>query len=132
MFRLFIGTDCYPKKFFRWNELILWWRLGMKELKLILNAYVRRITRLYVLIYNSKRVACFHFQLVVWEYHYHFKKTQSTTANKYIFSLYLPPFLLVRIISGLGSRPWNWKFQEKHFKDPNPELLLHSSYSFWP
>ena len=32
----------------------------------------------------------------------------------------------------IGSRRWNWKFQEKHFKDPNPELLLHSSYSFWP
>ena len=37
MFRLFTGTDCYPKKFFRWNELILWRRLGTKELKLILN-----------------------------------------------------------------------------------------------
>ena len=32
----------------------------------------------------------------------------------------------------LGSRRWNWKFREKHFWNPNPELLLHSSYSFWP
>ena len=32
----------------------------------------------------------------------------------------------------IGSRRWNWKFREKHFWNPNPELLLHSSYSFWP
>ena len=32
----------------------------------------------------------------------------------------------------LGSRRWNWKFQEKYFWNPNPELLLHSSYIFWP
>ena len=32
----------------------------------------------------------------------------------------------------LGSRRWNWKFRKKHFRNPNPELLLHSSYSFWP
>ena len=32
----------------------------------------------------------------------------------------------------LGSRRWNWKFREKHFLNLNPELLLHSSYSFWP
>ena len=25
----------------------------------------------------------------------------------------------------LGSRRWNWKFREKHFWNPNPELLLH-------
>ena len=31
----------------------------------------------------------------------------------------------------LGSRRWNWKFREKHFWIPNPEFLLHSSYSFW-
>ena len=31
----------------------------------------------------------------------------------------------------IGSRRWNWKFREKHFWNPNPELLLHSSYSFW-
>ena len=30
------------------------------------------------------------------------------------------------------SRRWNWKFREKHFWNPNPELLLHSSYSFLP
>ena len=35
-------------------------------------------------------------------------------------------------IPELGSRRWNWKFREKHFWNPNPELLLHSSYSFWP
>ena len=34
-------------------------------------------------------------------------------------------------IKQLGSRRWNWKFREKHFWNPNPELLLHSSYSFW-
>ena len=34
--------------------------------------------------------------------------------------------------SGLGSRRWNWKFQEKHFWNPNPELLFHSNHSFWP
>ena len=32
----------------------------------------------------------------------------------------------------VGSRRWNWKFRERHFWNPNPELLLHSSYSFWP
>ena len=32
----------------------------------------------------------------------------------------------------VGSRRWNWKYREKHFWNPNPELLLHSSYSFWP
>ena len=32
----------------------------------------------------------------------------------------------------IGSRRWNWKFREKYFWNPNPELLLHSSYSFWP
>ena len=38
-----------------------------------------------------------------------------------------------RIIGfGLGCRRWNWKFREKHFWNPNPEFLLHSSYSFWP
>ena len=37
-----------------------------------------------------------------------------------------------RTISDLGSRRWNWKFREKHFWNPNPEFLLHSSYSFWP
>ena len=30
----------------------------------------------------------------------------------------------------LGSRRWNWKFREKHFWNPNPELLSLSSYSF--
>ena len=33
---------------------------------------------------------------------------------------------------GIGSRRWNWKFRENHFWNPNPELLLHSSYSSWP
>ena len=32
----------------------------------------------------------------------------------------------------LGSRRWNWKFREKHFWNPNLELLLHSTYSCWP
>ena len=32
----------------------------------------------------------------------------------------------------IGSRRWNWKFWEKHFWNPNPDFLLHSSYSFWP
>ena len=32
----------------------------------------------------------------------------------------------------LRSRRWNWKFWKKHFWNPNPELLLNSSYSFWP
>ena len=32
----------------------------------------------------------------------------------------------------LGSRRWNWKFREKACDKQNPELLLHSSYSFWP
>ena len=31
----------------------------------------------------------------------------------------------------LGSRRWNWKFRENFF-NPNPDFLLHSSYSFWP
>ena len=30
------------------------------------------------------------------------------------------------------SRRWNWKFRKRHFWNPNPEFLLHSSYSFWP
>ena len=34
--------------------------------------------------------------------------------------------------SEIGSRRRNWKFREKHFWNPNSELLLHSSYSFWP
>ena len=29
------------------------------------------------------------------------------------------------------SRRWNWKFRKKHFWIPNPEVLLHLSYSFW-
>ena len=32
----------------------------------------------------------------------------------------------------LGSRRWNWKFRENFFLKSNPELLSHSSYSFWP
>ena len=32
----------------------------------------------------------------------------------------------------LGSWRWNWKFREKYFWNPDDELLLHSSYSFWP
>ena len=41
---------------------------------------------------------------------------------------------LIDLVLGpvLGSRWWNWKFREKHFWNPNPELLLHSSYGFWP
>ena len=35
------------------------------------------------------------------------------------------------LIVGIGSRRWNWKFREKHFLNPKPELLLHSRYSFW-
>ena len=31
----------------------------------------------------------------------------------------------------LGSRRWSWKFREKHFGNPNPELRWHSSYSCW-
>ena len=34
--------------------------------------------------------------------------------------------------SGIGSRRWNWKFRERYFLNPKPELLLHSSYIFWP
>ena len=34
--------------------------------------------------------------------------------------------------SKLGSRRWSWKFQKKHFLNPKPELLLQSSYRFWP
>ena len=43
-----------------------------------------------------------------------------------------PSQLSLWIIHVLGSRRWNCKFREKHFWNPNPELLLHSSYSFWP
>ena len=32
----------------------------------------------------------------------------------------------------LGSRRWHWKFREKHFWNANLELLLNSSYIFWP
>ena len=39
--------------------------------------------------------------------------------------------MLVTVFA-IGSRRWNWKFREKHFWNPNPELLLHSSYSLWP
>ena len=35
-------------------------------------------------------------------------------------------------LSFVGSRQWNWKFRKMHFWNPNPEHLLHSSYSFWP
>ena len=31
----------------------------------------------------------------------------------------------------LGSRRWNWKFREFFFLNPNPDFLLHSSYSSW-
>ena len=31
----------------------------------------------------------------------------------------------------IGSRRWNWKFR-KFFLNPDTELLLYSSYSFWP
>ena len=31
----------------------------------------------------------------------------------------------------LGSWRWSWKFRKKHFKNPNPEFLLHSNNSFW-
>ena len=33
---------------------------------------------------------------------------------------------------GLGSRRWNWKFREKAWEKQDTEILLHSSYSFWP
>ena len=39
--------------------------------------------------------------------------------------------MLVTVFA-IGSRRWNWKFREKHFWNPNPELLLHSSYSLRP
>ena len=32
----------------------------------------------------------------------------------------------------LGSRRWNWKLRDKAWENQDPELLLHSSYSFWP
>ena len=32
-------------------------------------------------------------------------------------------------VSNKGSRRWNRKFWDKHFENPNPELLLHSSNS---
>ena len=34
--------------------------------------------------------------------------------------------------SSVGSRRWNWKFREKAWEKQDTELLLHSSYSFWP
>ena len=35
------------------------------------------------------------------------------------------------IVQRVGSQRWNWKFREKYFWNSNPELLLHSSLSFW-
>ena len=32
----------------------------------------------------------------------------------------------------VGSRRWNWKFREKHFWNPNPELLLQFSKMLFP
>ena len=32
----------------------------------------------------------------------------------------------------VGSRRWNWKFREIFYSKSDPELLLHSSYSFRP
>ena len=32
----------------------------------------------------------------------------------------------------IGSWRWNWQFRENFFFKSDPELLLHSSYSFWP
>ena len=32
----------------------------------------------------------------------------------------------------LGSRPWNWNSGKSFFLKSDAELLLHSSYSFWP
>ena len=38
MFRLFAGTYSYSQKFLCWYELIFWWCLETKELKLVLTA----------------------------------------------------------------------------------------------
>ena len=53
-----------------------------------------------------------------------------------IHSLHLPglyePVIDRKVLNErvvVGSRRWNCKFREKHFWNPNPELLLHSSYS---
>ena len=35
-------------------------------------------------------------------------------------------------LGDVGSRRWNWKFREKAWEKQDPELLLHSSYSFRP
>ena len=47
--------------------------------------------------------------------------------SKWLITMRHGPWLIY-----LGIRRWNWKLRGKHFLNPNPELLLLSSYSFWP
>ena len=55
---------------------------------------------------------------------------ENISDQKFQSKIIFPIIKLFKVI--LGSRRWNWKFREKHFWNPNSELLLHSSYSFWP
>ena len=57
----------------------------------------------------------------------HLVTIQNSLVTKNIKILLGSPYFLAH---ELGSRRWNWKFRERHFWNPNPELLLHSSYSF--
>ena len=55
----------------------------------------------------------------------HLVTIQNSLVTKNIKILLGSPYFLAH---ELGSRRWNWKFREKNFWNPNPELLLHSSY----
>ena len=44
----------------------------------------------------------------------------------------IPNLRNIRPTSLLGCLRWNWKPREKNFLNQNPEVLLRSSYSFWP
>ena len=52
---------------------------------------------------------------------------QTSSEELEIYSTFT--FQLLIFSLALGSRRWNWKFRGKHFWNPNPKLLLYSSYN---
>ena len=88
---------------------------------LLINRYCGRHSHLEI---ASEKFQQFYFSI------------NNTRLKTYPIILWILSYHLYHInymisIAPIGSRRWNWKFREKHFWNPNPELMLHSSYSFW-
>ena len=82
---------------------------------------------------------CHHFSfwLFTWSTPTRIPTVKLKIPEKCIFEIRILNFCYIQIIVFdlgylLGSRRWNWKFRENFFLKSIPELLLHSSYSFWP